>query len=72
MSNTVTTSRSLKERIIHACTFEFFAVLFTILLGILVLNKPLSSLGIMAVLISTTALILNIVYNWLFDKVFPF
>ena len=29
-------------------------------------------MGVLAVVISTMALILNIIYNWLFDKIFPF
>lgn len=68
----LTISRSLKERIFHACTFEFFAIVFTMLIGVFLLNKPLSSMGILSVLISVTALLLNIVFNWLFDKIFPF
>ncbi len=69
---TQSTSRSLKERIFHACTFEFFAILFTILIGIYILNKPMSSMSVLSVLISVTALLLNIVFNWIFDKFFPF
>lgn len=68
LSNT----RSVKERIFHACTFEFFAIVFTMLIGIFLLNKPVSSMGVLSVLISVTALLLNIVFNWLFDKFFPF
>ncbi len=69
---TQSVSRSLKERIFHACTFEFFAILFTILIGIFILDKPMSSMGVLSVLISVTALLLNIVFNWIFDKFFPF
>ena len=69
---TVSNSRSVKERIFHACTFEFFAIVFTMLIGIFLLDKPMSSMGILSVLISVTALLLNIVFNWLFDRFFPF
>lgn len=68
----LSTSRSIKERIFHACTFEFFAIVFTILIGVFLLDKPVSSMGVLSVLISVTALILNIVFNWLFDRYFPF
>ncbi|WP_077925242.1 PACE efflux transporter [Wohlfahrtiimonas larvae] len=64
--------RSVKERIFHAFTFEFFAIIFTMLIGVFILNKPISSMGILSVLISVTALLLNIVFNWLFDRIFPF
>jgi len=65
-------NRSVKERIFHACTFEFFAIVFTILIGVFLLNKPIESMGVLSVLISVTALLLNIVFNWLFDRFFPF
>lgn len=69
---TQSVTRSIKERIFHACTFEFFAIIFTMLIGVFILNKPVDSMGILSVLISVTALLLNIVFNWLFDKFFPF
>lgn len=69
---TISSTRSITERIFHACTFEFFAIIFTMLIGIFLLNKPISSMGIVSVLISVTALLLNILFNWLFDKLFPF
>lgn len=65
-------NRSVKERIFHACTFEFFAIVFTMLIGVFLLNKPIASIGVLSVLISFTALLLNIVFNWLFDRFFPF
>lgn len=68
----VSSSRSITERIFHACTFEFFAILFTMLIGVFLLNKPVASMGIVSVMISVTALLLNIVFNWIFDKLFPF
>lgn len=68
----LTNDRSVKERVFHACTFEFFAIVFTMLIGIFLLNKPVGSMGILSVLISVIALILNIVFNWLFDRFFPF
>lgn len=64
--------RSVKERIFHACTFEFFAIVFTMLIGVFLLNKPIASMGVLSILISVTALLLNIVFNWLFDRFFPF
>lgn len=67
-----TSNRSVIERVFHACTFEFFAIVFTMLIGIFLLNKPVESMGIVSVLISVTALLLNIIFNWIFDKLFPF
>lgn len=72
MTMALSSNRSLIERIFHACTFEFFAILFTILIGVFFLNNPLNSMGIISVMISVTALLLNMVFNWIFDKLFPF
>lgn len=69
---TLSNNRSVKERIFHACTFEFFAIVFTMLIGVFLLNKPIASMGVLSVLISVTALLLNILFNWLFDRFFPF
>lgn len=69
---TLSNTRSVKERIFHACTFEFFAIILTILIGVFLLDKPMSSMGILSILISMTALLLNIVFNWIFDRYFPF
>lgn len=69
---TLSNRRLLKERIFHAFAFEFFAIVFTMLIGIFLLNKPVSSMGILSVLISVTALLLNIAFNWIFDRYFPF
>ncbi|WP_026878919.1 PACE efflux transporter [Ignatzschineria larvae DSM 13226] len=64
--------RSIKERIFHALLFEGLAILLTILIGVYILNKPVASMGILSVLISLTALLLNIVFNAIFDRYFPF
>ena len=68
----ISSTRSITERVLHACLFEFFAIIFTMLIGVFLLNKPVSSMGIVSVLISITALLLNILFNWIFDKLFPF
>ncbi|GGZ88629.1 hypothetical protein GCM10007161_20200 [Ignatzschineria indica] len=69
---TIATVRSLKERFFHALLFEVLAILFTMLIGIFLLHKPVDAMGVVSVLISVTALLLNIVFNWIFDKLFPF
>lgn len=69
---TIATVRSLKERFFHALLFEILAILFTMLIGVFLLHKPVDAMGVVSVLISVTALLLNIVFNWIFDKLFPF
>ncbi len=44
-------TRSLPERIFHACLFEFFAIVFTTLIGVYLLHQPITGMGIVAVLI---------------------
>lgn len=66
------TTRSITERFFHAFTFEVFAILSTMLIGIYLYKKPVESMGIVSVLISLTALTLNMIFNWIFDKFFPF
>lgn len=57
------------ERVLHAALFEFFAILFTVILTSFFTPHSTSSLTIVIVLISAIAMVWNFVYNWLFDKV---
>ena len=41
-------------------------------IGFYILNKPADSMGLLSILISTTAMIFNVIFNWVFDKLFPF
>lgn len=41
-------------------------------IGFYILNKPADSMGLLSILISTTAMIFNVIFNWIFDKLFPF
>ncbi len=69
---TTSNQRTIQERILHALLFELLAILLTTLIGVYLLHKPVGSMGILSVLISVTALLLNIVFNAIFDRYFPY
>ena len=69
---TKTSSRSLNERIFHAFTYEVISIISMTVIGFYILNKPADSMGLLSILISTTAMIFNVIFNWVFDKLFPF
>ncbi len=63
------TNRSSKERVLHAILFEAIALLICAPLFAFLLNRSLSEMGMMTLMIATTAVIWNFVYNILFDRI---
>lgn len=63
--------RSLKVRICHAVTFEALAILTVSPLAAWIMQKPLFTMGALALILSTVAMLWNIVYNALFDRFCP-
>lgn len=75
-SNTLTsgknvTRKTFGERILHAVGFEALAVMISAPVAAWLLNKSLFEMGTLAVLLSTTAMLWNIVYNTIFDRFWP-
>ncbi|RYE47604.1 MAG: multidrug/biocide efflux PACE transporter [Hyphomicrobiales bacterium] len=64
-------NRSFIERIGHAVGFEVIALLVCTPIAAWLLNRPLSHVGLLAILLSTTAMGWNVVYNFGFDRVWP-
>ncbi|QHM70183.1 multidrug/biocide efflux PACE transporter [Mixta intestinalis] len=64
-------TRSLKERLLHAVGFETVAILTASPVAALIMNKPLFQMGAVALMLSTLAMVWNIIYNALFDRFFP-
>ncbi len=62
------TDRSLKERVFHALLFEIIGVLTSAPLFAFLLNRPLLEMGVMTLIIATTAVIWNFFYNLMFDR----
>lgn len=62
------TDRSVKERAFHAILFETVALLICAPLFAFLLNRSISEMGLMTLIIATIAVIWNFVYNALFDR----
>lgn len=65
------TRRTLKERFFHAAGFEVLAILIVSPLAAWAMDKPLFQMGALAVMLSTVAMLWNMIYNAGFDRLFP-
>jgi len=63
-------SRSLGERIIHAVSFEVIALCICAPTAAWLMDKPLFQMGALAIMLSTVAMLWNMIYNAGFDKFF--
>lgn len=68
---TVGQRKTVGERIFHAVGYEVVALLITAPAGAWLFNKPLFDIGALAVMLSSVAMLWNIVYNALFDTWWP-
>lgn len=76
MSRTVKTTRdktevpskSIKERALHATLFELGGVILVAPLLAWLMNHSLAMMGAMTIMISTVAMLWNMVYNAFFDR----
>lgn len=64
-------TRSLKERFFHAAGFEILAILTVSPLAAWVMDKPLFEMGLLAIMLSTVAMLWNMIYNAGFDRLYP-
>ncbi|WP_323012349.1 multidrug/biocide efflux PACE transporter [Castellaniella sp.] len=60
--------RSLSERILHALTFEVLAIGISAPLAAWITGRSILSMGILTAVIATIAVVWNMLYNWLFDR----
>ncbi|MEG3134939.1 multidrug/biocide efflux PACE transporter [Rouxiella sp. T17] len=63
--------KSLPERIFHAVGYEIIALLICAPVAAWAMNKPIFDMGVLSILLSTAAMIWNVVYNSLFDHFWP-
>lgn len=61
-------NKSLIERIVHAVGFEVIAVMIVSPLGAWLLNRSMVQIGALAVALATIAMVWNMVYNTVFDR----
>lgn len=64
-------TRSLKERFYHAAGFEVLAILTVAPLAAWIMEKPLFQMGALAIMLSTVAMLWNMIYNTGFDRIWP-
>ncbi len=64
-------TRSLKERFCHAAGFEVLAIMTVAPLAAWVMDKPLFQMGALAIMLSTVAMLWNMIYNSGFDRIWP-
>ncbi|OKB66204.1 Na(+)-translocating NADH-quinone reductase subunit E [Serratia marcescens] len=64
-------NKSFVERIVHAVGFEAIAVMICAPLGAWLLNRSMVQVGALAVMLSTVAMVWNMVYNTVFDRLWP-
>jgi len=64
-------TRSMKERFLHAAGFETLAILTVSPLAAWAMDKPLFQMGSLAIMLSTVAMLWNMIYNSGFDRFYP-
>lgn len=64
-------SRSITERIAHAFLYETIALIITGIFTLVLLQRPLLTVGFLSILLSSLALIWNLIFNAIFDYYFP-
>lgn len=67
MSQVIAT-RTTADRLRHTVMFEFFLIGMLAPLMSLMLEKSVVELGLLALAISVKAMLINLIYNYLFDK----
>lgn len=60
--------RSITERTIHALLFEILAIGISAPLAAWITGQSVLSMGVLTAIIATMAVLWNMAYNWLFDK----
>nr|WP_314262907.1 multidrug/biocide efflux PACE transporter [uncultured Moellerella sp.] len=63
--------KSMSERILHAVSFEVIAIAITAPIGAWILGRSIFEMGSVAIVLSTIAMLLNVIYNMLFDRYWP-
>ncbi|MCA7013719.1 multidrug/biocide efflux PACE transporter [Dickeya dadantii] len=63
--------KTLRERMAHAIGFEVMALLICAPIGAWVLGRSILQVGALSIMLSSVAMIWNVVYNSLFDRLWP-
>ncbi|MCL6408088.1 multidrug/biocide efflux PACE transporter [Dickeya dadantii] len=63
--------KTFRERMVHAIGFEVMALLICAPIGAWVLGRSILQVGALSIMLSSVAMIWNVVYNSLFDRLWP-
>ena len=63
--------KSLMERVFHAVTFEAIATLICAPVGAYLMQRSVWEMGGLTIILATAAMIWNIIYNAIFDRLWP-
>lgn len=64
-------NKSLVERIVHAVGFEAIAIAICAPIGAWLLDRSLLQMGSLTIMLSTVAMLWNMTYNTVFDRLWP-
>lgn len=59
--------RTGRDRLRYTFLFEFFLILILAPIGAIVFDRHLFDIGVLSLVLSLKAMVLNLIYNWLFD-----
>ena len=59
--------RTGKDRLRYTCAFELCLLLILAPAGAIVFDRHLFDIGLLSILLSLKAMVLNLIYNWVFD-----
>jgi len=62
------TTRTSRDRLRYTCLFEFFIILILAPIGAIIFDRHLFDIGLLSLVLSLKAMVLNLIYNWLFDQ----
>lgn len=71
MQQTPHQRKTLTERVIHAITFEGLATLILAPTAAWLMQRSVVEMGGLSILLATTAMVWNIIYNAAFDRLWP-
>ena len=61
--------RSGKDRLRYAISFELLLMVILVPAGAVFFDKPIAEIGALGVILAGKAMLLHLVYNWVFDKI---
>ncbi|MGG5837349.1 MULTISPECIES: multidrug/biocide efflux PACE transporter [Enterobacteriaceae] len=64
-------TRKLPERIFHAVSFELIATAILAPTAAWLMGRSVLEMGGLTIILATTAMVWNIIYNFVFDRIWP-